>query len=192
MFKLNEPFRDFIAFKEKEYAIDLSFDNVLEVLEVWNEETLEPELKLITSCSLLFGEDIIEQLIFEDLISIFELVRAEVFHGDELTEVYDQLGNVMKKKEEKPDFSLEYDSEYIFTSFIQAYGINLQKEFGEMHWEEFRMLLRDLPPDSKLNRVREIRNWKPSKNSTSEEIEQMRELQEIYALPDSEMEGGED
>lgn len=186
MFKLNDKFKNNVFYKGKEYFVDLSFDNVLDVLDVWEDKEFEPEAKLITSCSLLFGEKILSVLSFEDLIELFEQIKEEIFSGDEPVETYDVLGNPMKTKPKKSDFSLTYDARYIFTSFVQCYGINLQKEQGKLHWDEFRMLLRDLPPEAKLSRVREIRNWKPTKNSTSEEIENMRELQELYALPEEE------
>lgn len=190
MFKLNDKVRESILFEGKEYPVDLSFDNVLDVLDVWNDESFSPENKLVTACSLLFGEDIFVHIPLETLIVLFEQIKEELFSEQETVETYDILGNPMKKKSVKADFSLVHDAEYIFTSFIQCYGINLQEELGKLHWEEFRILLRDLPPEAKLSKVREIRNWKPDKNSTSEEIENMRELQEIYALPEEE--GGDD
>lgn len=186
MFKLNDKLRELISHEGKEYPVDLSFDNVLDVLDVWNDGSFEPEEKLITSCSLLFGEDILKLVPIDDLIVLFEQIKEEIFSEYEPIETYDVLGNPMKRKSVQADFSLSFDAEYIFTSFVQCYGINLQKELGKLHWDEFRMLLRDLPPEAKLNKVREIRNWKPDKNSTAEEIENMRELQEIYALPEEE------
>ncbi|MDV2633188.1 Gp15 family bacteriophage protein [Lactococcus lactis] len=186
MFKLNDKLREQISHEGKEYPVDLSFDNVLDVLDVWNDGSFEPEEKLIASCSLLFGEDILRLVSIDDLIVLFEQIKEEIFSEYEPVETYDLLGNPMKRKSVKADFSLSFDAEYIFTSFVQCYGINLQKELGKLHWDEFRMLLRDLPPEAKLNKVREIRNWKPDKNSTAEEIENMHELQEIYALPEEE------
>lgn len=186
MFKLNDKLRDYISYKGKNYSVDLSFDNVLDVLDVWNDASFEPEERLLTSCSLLFGEKIYLLVPLDELVFLFEQIKEEIFSEQEPVETYDLLGNPMKKKSVKTDFSLLFDAEYIFTSFVQCYGINLQKELGKLHWDEFRMLLRDLPPEAKLNKVREIRNWKPDKNSTAEEIENMRELQEIYALPEEE------
>lgn len=49
------------------------------------------------------------------------------------------------------------DMEYIYPSFLQAYGIDLIKERGRMHFCAFYALLKSLPHDTKLAEVIDIR-----------------------------------
>lgn len=192
MFKLNEPLSDSIEFDGTIFDIDMSFDNVLDVFDVIQDNELEPEEKIYTSLSLLIGEDQTETLSIYEMTSLFSQIKEQYIQMNISNQVYDLEGNPMELpgQSKEPDFSLVHDAELIFTSFIQAYSIDLHKQYGKMHWQKFRILLRDLPDDTKFKRVIEIRNWVPTKGTTSEERAKMRELQKIYELPIEE--GGND
>ncbi|MGC4441086.1 Gp15 family bacteriophage protein, partial [Streptococcus suis] len=73
---------------------------------------------------------------------------------------YDIEGNLLPKKPQNaPDddkealFSIKYDGEYIFSSFMQAYRIDLIEEQGKLHWQKFNALLSGLPDGTKLVEV---------------------------------------
>ena len=85
--------------------------------------------------------------------------------------------------DDKPLFNIKYDGEYIFSSFMQAYNIDLIEQQGKLHWQKFNALLSGLPDGTKFVEVMKIRAWKPSKGESSKEKQKMRELQEQYALP---------
>lgn len=57
-------------------------------------------------------------------------------------------------------FDFQFDSELIFASFMQAYGIDLTEV--SLHWWKFMALLRNLPPDSPFMRVVGLRLSDPS------------------------------
>ncbi len=190
MFKLNESFPDTFEFNGVVLAIDLSFDNVLDMFETFNDESMETEERILAALSLLIGEAEADKLIAPQRFELLIRIMDEFFKGEEEPVKLDLLGNPMKTKKSEVDFSLEHDAEFIYVSFMQAYQIDLHQEFGRMHWNKFKVLLNNLPSDTKLNQVREIRNWKPDKDSTSEERQKMAELQEIYALPSEEEEEG--
>ncbi|KXT69321.1 Phage protein [Streptococcus gordonii] len=104
---------------------------------------------------------------------------------------YDLEGNPLPQKpnndsdkDDKPLFSIKYDGEYIFASFMQAYQMDLIEEQGKLHWKKFNALLSGLPDGTKFVEVMKIRAWKPSKGDSSQEKQRMRKLQEEYALPD--------
>lgn len=105
---------------------------------------------------------------------------------------YDLKGNPMPVQEnddeDEKHISFEQDAEYIYASFMQAYKINLYEHQGKMHWFEFRALLNGLPSDTIMQRIIQIRMWKPSKGETTEHKENMRKLQKLYALEDEELE----
>ncbi len=57
-----------------------------------------------------------------------------------------------------PDYDLEFDSDIVAASFAYAYHIRLYKlGYNEMSFNEFTVLLKNLPPDCQLSLVIGIR-----------------------------------
>lgn len=185
--RLNSRLVTSFLFDGKKFEIDLAFDNVLDVLDVQSDENLRDYEKLEISLALLLDDQVYDESKILDLWnfiykSFIEIERKEVVK-------YDLAGNPMPTKNEDKNervIDFEVDSEHIYASFMQAYNINLFEQQGKMHWKEFLALLNGLPSNTILQRVIQIRQWEPSKHDDKEYIEQMRELQELYALDDIE------
>ena len=73
----------------------------------------------------------------------------------------------------------EQDAEYIYASFLQAYGINLLKSQNRLTWTEFKALLNALPDNTIMQQIIEIRAWKPEYGGDKNK---MRKLQAKYSL----------
>jgi hypothetical protein len=72
------------------------------------------------------------------------------------------------------------DSEYIYTAFIQQYGIDL--ETTDMHWHKFLSLFNSLT-GTKLNDIMSARFYKkPSKNKKEDPMEEMRNAWKLETL----------
>lgn len=178
--KLNDPLPTSFSFEGKEYNLDLSFDNVLDLFDVMADKFLRDYEKIDTCLELITGESGPMELwnyIYENFIQI--KVKKVI--------KYDRKGNPLPQQEQDEDekiksIDLEKDSEYIHASFIQAYGINLLREHGKLHWHEFSALLNGLPHDTIIQRIIQIRQWKPSKGDSKEYKEEMKRLQEFYTL----------
>lgn len=183
--RLNDPLINSFIYKGKEYTIDLAFDNVLDVFDVLDDEGLRTYEKAEICLALLLDDQEYSQ---NELMDLWDHIHENYIKRKAKEPVqYDLEGNPMpvNNDEEKEGFiDLEQDAEYIFASFKQAYNINLYKEQGSLHWHEFSALLNGLPSDTIIQRVIQIRLWKPSKGDTSEQRESMRKLQRIYALHD--------
>lgn len=83
----------------------------------------------------------------------------------------------------------ELDGEYIYASFLQAYGIDLLEEQGRLHWKRFIALFQGLPDDTKIREIMRIRATDlptPTKYNQKER-QTLMELKAYYALP---VEGG--
>lgn len=99
------------------------------------------------------------------------------------------LGKNSGRKEQKV-FDPIQDSQMIYASFRQAYGINLFDELGKLHWWEFNALLQGLPADTMFARIVQIRTQplpEPTKYNAKERAELIR-LKHDYALQMSEKE----
>ena len=79
----------------------------------------------------------------------------------------------------------EADSDYIYASFKQAYGMDLIKERGKLEWKNFCKLLDGLPDKTKFKEVMRIRAMdvpEPTKYNQKER-QNIMELKAYYALP---------
>lgn len=66
------------------------------------------------------------------------------------------------------------DGEYIYASFMQAYGINLVEV--DMHWHEFKALFNGLPDDCKIAKIMAYRAYKKSNKSAEKIYEEQRDM----------------
>lgn len=185
--RLNDPLVTSFSYNDREYPIDLSFDNVLDAFEVLEKKNLRDNEKAIICLELLLeeafeGNEAVElwNYVFEQFIEVKKKVPME----------YDLQGNPLPVKEDDDDderfLDLDQDVEHIYASFQQAYGMNLYEQQGKLHWKEFQSLLNGLPPDTIMQRIIQIRMWKPSKGDSTEYKEEMKKLQRIYALDEQE------
>lgn len=181
--RLNDPLVTSFSYNGEEYAIDLSFDNVLDVFDVFDDSDLRDYEKAEICLALLLGDEY-----KGNANDLWNHVYETFIHAESKRPIeYDRKGNPLPvQKESKQTINFEIDAEYIFASFQQAYGMNLHKEQGKLHWHEFKALLSGLPSDTIMQRIIQIRLWEPSKGESGEYKQAMRELQKIYALEDVE------
>lgn len=180
--RLNDPLTTEIEFKGVMYPLDLSFDNVLDVLDVIGDKSLMVWEKLELALDLLVGDT---NLRFDEQAELWELILTNHIQlGKQQKTVYDLDGNPMPiatSKNNEKNIDLAQDAKYIYASFRQI-GINLFQEQGKLSWEEFQALLESLPDDAILSRIVQIREWRPSKGDSKEEKERMKLLQAKYSL----------
>ena len=206
MIDLSRKLTDKLVIDDKEYALDLSFDNVLKMFEMMRDEDI-PEyvkphfaIRMLISHSLegetreekaeSFNNDF-ENYSIEEMSKVFKSVFEEHISLSDVKDnhvEYDLAGNPMKTTasddtKQRTPYDIRYDGDYIYASFLQAYGIDLFDVQGELHWKKFNALLSGLPEGTKFMEVIKIRKWKPQKGDSAEYKEEMRRLQKDYALP---------
>lgn len=190
MLDLSRKLTDKLVIDDEEYALDLSFDNVLRLFEMWRDEDVPEFVKPHFGIRILTGETL-EDFIVEEMSEVFNEVFEEHISLSTVEDnhiEYDLAGNPMKttasnSKQEQAPYDIRYDGDYIYASFLQAYGIDLFDVQGELHWKKFNALLSGLPEGTKFMEVIKIRKWKPQKGDSAEYKEEMRRLQKDYALP---------
>ena len=190
MLDLSRKLTDKLVIDDEEYALDLSFDNVLRLFEMWRDENVPEFVKPHFGIRILTGETL-EDFTVEEMSEVFNEVFEEHISLSTVEDnhvEYDLAGNPMKttasdKGQERAPYDIRYDGDYIYASFLQAYGIDLFDVQGKLHWKKFNALLSGLPEGTKFMEVVKIRKWKPQKGDSSEYKEEMRRLQKDYALP---------
>lgn len=206
MLDLSRKLTDKLVIDDKEYALDLSFDTVLKMFEMMRDDDIPEYIKphfairMLISKSLAgntreekaesFNNDF-ENYSIEEMSKVFKSVFEEHISLSDVEDnhvEYDLAGNPMKTTasddtRQRAPYDIRYDGDYIYSSFLQAYGIDLFDVQGKLHWRKFNALLSGLPEGTKLMEVIKIRKWKPQKGDSAEYKEEMRRLQKDYALP---------
>lgn len=199
MLDLSRKLTDKLVIDDEEYPLNLSFNNVLKLFEMWRDEDVPEFVKPHFAIRILTGETL-EDFTVEEMAEIFNEVFEEHISLSTVEDnhvEYDLAGNPMKTtasngKQEQAPYDIRYDGDYIYASFLQAYGIDLFDVQGELHWKKFNALLSGLPEGTKLMEVIKIRKWKPQKGDSAEYKEEMRRLQKDYALPNDVIEKEEE
>lgn len=190
MLDLSRKLTDTLVIDDEEFPLNLSFDNVLRLFEMWRDEDVPEFVKPHFGIRILTGETL-EDFTVEEMSEVFNEVFEEHISLSTVEDnhvEYDLAGNPIKTTasnsgQEKAPYDIRFDGDYIYASFLQAYGIDLFDVQGELHWKKFNALLSGLPEGTKFMEVIKIRKWKPQKGDSAEYKEEMRRLQKDYALP---------
>ncbi len=80
-------------------------------------------------------------------------------------------------------YNYEFDAEYIYSAFMQQYGIDLQ-DIEYLHWWKFKALFNGLSEDTQFVKIMGYRAIDLNKIKDKKEKNRYKKLQELYRLPD--------
>lgn len=194
------PLNESIDFKGRIFFIDMSFNNILTVFEILEDEELTNAQKLVDSLYMLTSEDEFDLSYLSDMddlgyaSELQEYIFNRLLKLDDNEEEYlvDILGNKFKppKKEEedqedKRSYDFVHDAHFIYSSFLKDYQIDLYEQHNKMHWEVFIALFEGLSDDTKIKKVINIRTRDlPTGKGSAKEREELIRLKNIYKLPE--------
>jgi len=184
MFSLAYKIKDDLEIDNEKIYVNMAFDKVLRFIDAMNDDELSDLIKIEVGLKILIGE--VLDWDFEKRYRVFNEIQSSFFEAEKAELKTDIMGNPLPQKavKELDVYSLVHDAEYIYSSFMQAYGIDLFEQQGKLHWLKFKALLNGLPEDTKFRQVVNIRVRKlPTGKGSAEERKQLQELKEIYALP---------
>jgi len=164
------------------YEVDMSFDNVLELIEVLENPKVDDVKKVYIGILILLGKEL--QLQIDEQMKVFEVLLKEFVQDENQQKIqFDLEGNQMPLPKQEISYDLRQDASYIYTSFVQAYGIDLYEQRGKLDWRKFKQLLRDLPDDTKFKQVIDIRTRPfPKGKHAVDERKRLKEMKRVYAL----------
>jgi hypothetical protein len=167
-----------------EISLNLAFDVVLRVFDLYRDKELDEEQKLNAAFEMLTIEppafsasqkaEIIER-VFADFITVKSKPVANP------RRLYDFL----------------QDGKYIYSSFMQDYGIDLIEQQGKLDWRKFIALFDGLSSKTKMSEVISIRAAEiptgtvSAEQARAEQARKLREAKAYYALDVSEEEAEE-
>lgn len=152
-----------------DFRISILFELMINDNELSERERLEQ--------ALLLYYPIIPENIEEAIKQIMWFYSC----GKQAFENNPKKSNGNKSKSTKRIFDYEYDSDVIFSSFLECYGINLQRD--NLHWWEFRSLFDNISEETKLYKLLEIRSVNLSKVKDKDKKEYYKKMKELYKLP---------
>lgn len=175
MFNLAYRIDDRFEFEGKIYHVDLSFDNVLRLFEMFEDDLYFEIEKIELALKILIKEyyRIKNKSIFEK-IEIYKFIMKEFLDID-------------TEKEEVPQkrvMDFKKDAGLIYASFMNAYGIDLFEKQGKLHWYKFSNLLAHLPDKTAFKEVVSYRVMKvPSgKHVDPEYRRHVLKMKRVYSL----------
>lgn len=136
-----------------------------------------------------FGERLNDEPTLLDLLFVVKDINGldVMLYGDE---ILDKLMEFYINKNETPvedttsgEVVVDYvlDGEYIYSSFMQAYSIDLTEV--DMHWHKFKALFLGLPDDTKIKQIISMRSWEKTRDSYETTC---KKLKEMWQLPNKE------
>lgn len=175
---------DDIKIEDETYTVNASFDNILKIIDLIQDKEVSEFVKP-NAILILLIDDPLEDLDYQTKSEIIsEILNGYVSFEDGVQ--YDLNGDPMpipdnEDEEDGAKYDFNQDADYIFASFMQAYGIDLIEQQGKLHWFKFKALLTGLPNNTIFSQVLEIRGWSPAKDRRKRN-EVMREQQRRVAL----------
>ena len=146
-----------------------SFDRLLAFLDVLRGKSMTEDDTEKTALFLLFGDQ-----------------HLTVAEAREATEKARDILFAEPERESGGHRVLDFrqDAELILAAFRQAYGIDLFREHGRLHWLEFLALLSGIPQNTRLSEVMEIRACKvpPATKNNHEQVRALMKAKAKYAI----------
>ena len=184
---LSRKINDVLTVNGRDFELEMSFSNVLRWYEVFEDEAEEESFKVNLTLALFTSLSVDEVLELEESEpSLYETLFIEivkyVLKLDEIempsiaTEFCEKLEPMEKY------YDLVEDSDYIFASFLQDYGIDLLEVLDSLHWFKFMALLGSLSDKTTFKNVIEIRRMEIPKEATDKERQEILESKQAVAL----------
>ena len=148
-----------------------------------NDEDLDA-IEILTLC-FKDGVNILNEIdiesAFDSLLWFFTIGEEKEKPKENIPEE-DDKENVVKPKA-KIIYSYKYDWEYIYSAFMQCYGLDLFT--CSLHWWQFKALFNSLSEDTQFVKILGYRSMTISSNMSKEEKRRIRKMKKIYGLPDT-------
>jgi hypothetical protein len=169
--KLGFTPQNFVIFKNKRFFVNADFKRVIKATALLREENISERARVKTALKLLLKSS--------------SFCRSKLLnHSDKsslLNAVFELLGTGAKSKSQgKKTLCLEKDGAFIYGAFLQAFGLDLQKD--KLDWRVFRALLSCIPESTALFNVMKIRAAEIPKDASQEEAERLCALKKRYSL----------
>ena len=167
---MNYP--EYVKVNDKKYKINTDFRVAIECQEIATDESISDFERALAIVFKLFGDEGINTP--EHYEKLLEMAKKYLSCGKEVID-----------NDEEPDMDFIQDMDYIETSFMSDYNIDLPNV--EMHWWKFYNLMNGLSNSDMgnccvLNRIRNLRTYDTKDIKDPKELERIKKAKEQVAL----------
>lgn len=177
-FSLTSSFEDEFEYQGKVIMLDLAFDNVLRLFELFKDNAFSTIEKVEIALEILLSSHSHE---YVDPLNIVEKHTLFLYIMKEFLDI--DLENPSSEATRKL-YDFEKDAGIIFASFLNAYNMDLFEQQGKLHWKKFIQLFSHLPDKTAMKEVIRIRTEKvPAQdNHNAEYRRNLMKLKSLYSL----------
>lgn len=210
MLDISQPLTTTASINGVDYDIDMSFGNVVRFQQLLEEDGYTNVQKVVISMVMFFSQQVYDEefkrkLNIDEQFNIIKEISNTLFNHEAKKQTAtdrkgrdissDDLERLKRKHrerlgldaedepEDKKTWDIIKDGGFIYSSFMQAYRIDLFEVQDILHWHKFEQLLSDLPEDTKFKKVVDIRTMEvPSGAKEQKRAEAIRSAKRKYAL----------
>lgn len=162
-----------VKIDNREYEINSCFRTSILFELLMLDRTVSDEEKIMTALELYYSE------VPHDIGQAIERMLWFYRGGQEEITGPSEAGK--NKISKKPIYSYEHDADYIFSAFLDQYGMDLN-EIDFLHWWKFKAMFKSLKEDNEIVKIMGIRAMDTSKLS-KEQKEYYNKMKKIYQIP---------
>ena len=97
---------------------------------------------------------------------------------------YNNSSSKRKSKVIEQIYSFEYDDDYIYSAFLDQYGVDLQ-DIEYLHWWKFKAMFKALKEDNEIVKIIGYRSIDLSKLKDKNQREYYKNMKQLYEIPKS-------
>lgn len=173
---------DHVTIGDTEYRINSDFRVSILFELLISDPEVPDDRKLLQALRLYYGDDIPP-----DIPEAIRMIKWFYGGGKKLKDEENKAEDEEEKASaEPPSFSFEHDAPYIYSAFLQQYGVDLVEE--DLHWWKFRALLVSLTEDCKFVKIIGYRTMDIDPKLSAKQRAFYEKMKREYRLPLSEAE----
>lgn len=175
--------KDELPSKINEIKINTSYKAIIEFEGIVEDNRTDKKEKVMRILTLFFDEDVLFFYPAEKLIETvldFYLCRSEEEKQIEQEKASEGIEKKKSKEDREKLYSFNQDHEYIYSSFVEQYNIDLTKE--DMHWYKFKALFHGLSENTKMGEIMKYRAIDLSKIKDKETRKFYAKQKSIYKI----------
>lgn len=164
-----------VSIEDKEYEINSDFRTSILFELLMQDDNLSEEDKLYYALSLYYP--ILPQNISKAVEEMLWFYKC----GKEVDNNNSSRG---KNKVISQIYSFDYDDEYIYSAFLDQYGLDLQ-DIEFLHWWKFKAMFKALKEDNEIVKIIGYRSIDLSKVKDKSQREYYKNMKQLYEIPKS-------
>ena len=156
----------------KEYEINSDFRTSILFELLMQDDTLNDKQKI--NNALLLYYPVIPENINAAIDKILWFYRC----GKDLSESKGKGSS----KNNTQIYSFDYDDDYIYSAFLDQYGVDLQ-DIEYLHWWKFKAMFKALKEDNMIVKIMGYRSTDLSKIKDKQQREHCKKMKDLYRIP---------